>query len=286
MHVLKDDSKLAGKMEALREILTRAEKVAIAFSGGVDSTFLLAVASETLGPTNVLAATATGPVYTQRERSFAEEFASKLGVAQVLIPTWDLAKKHNGAYVNAPDRCYWCKTELFEEVLKVAGDRGFSTVADGTNHSDAGDYRPGLRALKELSIRSPLLEAGLEKQDVRALSKEMGLPTWDRPAMACLSSRFPYGAAITEPALSQVERAEEHLMDMGYRQVRVRHHGELARIEVSPAEVSRLVADAESIVGALKDIGFSYVTMDLQGYRMGSMNETLSPQEIKQENSE
>ena len=271
------------KLDHLREILTATRGCAIAFSGGVDSTLLLVVAHEVLGE-RALAVIADSSTYPRREHALALDFVRDHNIPYVVVNSEELDIE--GFSENPLDRCYWCKTELFEEILKVARERGFSTVADGTNHSDTGDYRPGLRALKELSIRSPLLEAGLEKEDVRALSKEMGLPTWDRPAMACLSSRFPYGAAITEPALSQVERAEEHLMDMGYRQVRVRHHGEMARIEVSPAEVSRLVADAESIVGALKDIGFSYVTMDLQGYRMGSMNETLSPQEIKQENSE
>ena len=263
----------AEKVAALRGILAAVGKVAVAFSGGVDSTFLLAVASNTLGKGNVMAVTATGPVYAQRERSSAEAFTRELGVSHVLMPTWDLRK--DGPYINAPDRCFRCKSELFGELVKLAGMRGFRVVVDGTNASDLGDYRPGLRALKLLGVRSPLLEAGLEKGEIRSLSREMGLPAWDRPAMACLASRFPYGAAITEEALRQVEGAEEFLLDRGFRHVRVRHHGDVARIEVSPGEIPRLVSESDSVVSGLKALGYRYVTLDLEGYRMGSMNETL-----------
>lgn len=274
-------------MAALQGILVAAGKVAVAFSGGVDSTFLLSVACKALGKDNVLAVTATGPVYTQRERSFAQAFTRKLGVSHVLMPTWDLGR--DGPYINVPDRCFGCKSELFGKLIKLAGERGFSTVVDGTNASDLGDYRPGLRALKLLGVRSPLLEAGLEKKEIRSLSREMGLPTWDRPAMACLASRFPYGASITEEALWQVERAEEFLLDRGFRQVRVRHYGDAARIEVAAGEIPRLVSESASVVSGLKALGYRYVTLDMEGYRMGSMNETLpadgSSQQIRQDRS-
>jgi uncharacterized protein len=251
-------------------------RVAIAFSGGVDSTFLLAAACETLGKENILVITATGPVYARRERSFATDFTAKLGVAHVFVSTWNLEEK--GPYLNEPHRCYSCKAELFKEALKVAREKGFSTVIEGTNASDVHDYRPGLKALKELGIRSPLMEAGLEKSEIRTLSKRMGLPTWDQPAMACLASRFPYGAEITPEVLRQVECAEEVLMDAGYRQVRVRHHGDVARIELAPADVVRLAANPGDVVAKLKALGFRYVTLDLQGYRTGAMNEALSPE--------
>jgi len=258
-------------MEALRRILSAAERVAVAFSGGVDSTFLLAVACETLGKGNVLAVTATGPVFPRRERLFAERFAAGLDVPHVLVPTWDIAR--DGPYVNAPDRCYRCKAALFEEMTKVARERGFRVVVEGTNASDLREHRPGLRALRELSVGSPLLEAGLEKEEVRSLSKDEGLPTWDRPSTACLATRLPYGALVREEALKQVELAEEFLLDSGYRQVRVRHHGDLARIEVAPEEIPRLVSEVAPVVERLKALGFRYVALDLQGYRTGSMDE-------------
>lgn len=285
LDVSKTDSRLSQKMAALRSLLSEMGRVAIAYSGGVDSTFLLAVACQTLAKENVLAVTATGPVYARREGSFAERFAQELGVSHLLLPTWDLGK--DGPYVNQPDRCFRCKSELFGKLVELAREHGFAVVADGTNASDLSDYRPGLRALKALSVRSPLLEAGLEKEEIRLLSRQMGLSTWDRPSMACLASRFPYGATITVEGLKQVERAEEFLLDRGFRQVRVRHHGELARIEVAPEEMGRLVSESSTIVTGLKRVGYRYVTLDLQGYRTGSMNETLpggsSPPPSKQD---
>ena len=277
MRTSRQDSDLTVKQRSLEDILRTAGKVAVAFSGGVDSTFLLAVACKTLGKDSVLAVTATGPVYTRREHSFAETFAQGLGVTHLFLPTWDLST--DGPYINQPDRCFKCKSELFGKLVELARQHGFAVVADGTNASDLGDYRPGLRALKQLSIRSPLMEAGLTKDDIRALSREMGLPTWDRPAMACLGSRFPYGAAITERALRQVEYAEECLSDMGFRHIRVRHHGDMARIEVPSEDIPQVASKAEQIVATLKGLGYKYVALDLQGYRTGSMNETLSAKE-------
>ena len=281
VNTIKASPDLAQKMARLRDILSALGKVTIAFSGGVDSMFLLSVACRTLGNENVLAVTATGPVYAQRERSFAQGFAHDLGLLHVLVPMWDLAK--NGPYINHPDRCFECKTELFTKVIRLARGRGFLAVADGTNVSDLGDYRPGLRAIKELLVRSPLLDASLEKEEIRALSREMGLPMWDRPAMACLASRFPYGALITEEALEKVERAEELLQDRGFQQVRVRHHGDLARIEVVHDEMPRLLSEAGPVISELKSLSYRYVTMDLLGYRMGSMNEILPLETIKHE---
>ncbi len=258
-------------MEDLCNILTGMGRVAIAFSGGVDSTFLLAMASEVLKSNNVLAVNAVSPVYPQRELTFAESFAAELGVECVLMHTREMGDKRFA--VNHPDRCFHCKTEMFGKLRLIATEKEFPTIADGTTASDLDDFRPGMQARKLHGVRSPLLEAGVTKPEVRELSHQRGLPTWDKPAMACLASRFPYGTSITVEALQQIERAEDYLFTRGFRQVRVRHHGPVARIEVMADEMASLLDEAPAIVEHLKSLGYRYVTLDLQGYRTGSMNE-------------
>ena len=259
------------KLDKLHDILRTLGKVAVAYSGGVDSTFLLAVAHDILGKDSALAVIAISPVYSQRELAFAQDFAARLGVQHILLPTRELGDERFA--VNQPDRCFHCKSELFSQLRTIATAKQFPAIADGTTASDVDDYRPGMRAGELHGVRSPLLEAGMTKEEIRELSRQRGLPTWDKPAMACLASRFPYGTNITMEALRQIERAEEYLFASGFRQVRVRHHGTVARIEVMADEMSRLLEDAPTVVQHLKALGYHYVTLDLQGYRTGSMNE-------------
>ena len=259
------------KLEELHRILANMGRVAIAYSGGVDSTFLLAVAKDVLKGGNVLAVNAISPVYSQREQAFAQEFASKLSVECISLSTRELRDERFA--VNRPDRCFHCKSELFGRLQDVATERHFPSIADGTTASDLDDFRPGMQARETYGVRSPLLEACMTKDEIRALSHKMGLPTWSKPAMACLASRFPYGTGITVEALRQIEKAEEYLFDRGYRQVRVRHHGPIARIEIMADEMARLLEEAPAVVGHLKELGYRYVALDLQGYRTGSMNE-------------
>lgn len=262
------------KLAALRRTVNKAGGMAIAFSGGVDSTFLAAVAVQELGD-RALAVMALSPTYPSDEQEEAVALARHIGIPLEMVTSNEL--EIDGFCSNPPDRCYHCKRALFAVVGEVARKHGLAAVADGSNADDVDDYRPGRRALRELGVRSPLLEAGLTKSEIRQLSRQMGLPTADKPAMACLASRFPYGSAITEARLKAVEQAERNLHAMGCRQVRVRHHGATARIEVDPAEIERLCAAGtrDKVVTAVKKAGFTYVALDLQGYRTGSMNETL-----------
>jgi uncharacterized protein len=263
------------KLDLLKQNLRGLGSVAIAFSGGVDSTFLLWAAVQALGNESVLAVTATSPTYPRRELDEARRCAEQLGVRWVEMPTDEL--NIPGFRENPPDRCYHCKRSLYLELQEVAAAHGISHVVDGANADDPGDHRPGLHALREQNIPSPLLEAGLTKADIRALSKEANLPTWDKPARACLASRFPYGTEITEEKLKRVEKAEDFLLDQGCRQVRVRDHFPVARIEVDAEDISLMLDDRfrREIVDKLQELGYLYVTLDLRGFQSGSMNALL-----------
>ena len=262
------------KLAHLKELLREMDGAVVAFSSGVDSTFLLRVAHEVLGE-RVIAATIRSQTFPKRELDEAVSFCRAEGVRHEVSDSEELDIP--GFVENPPDRCYHCKRELFSRLLAFAHANGLAAVLEGSNVDDDGDYRPGRRAIKELGVRSPLHEVGLLKAEIRALSREMGLPTSDKPSFACLASRFPYGERITAEALERVERAEQWLLDagLGLKQLRVRSHGDLARIEVPSDAIPRLAARAEEIAAALKELGFSYVALDLQGYRTGSMNETL-----------
>ena len=262
------------KLEHLRAALCEIGSAVVAFSSGVDSTFLLRVAHEELGA-RVVAATIRSHTFPKRELDEAAAFCRAEGVRHEIIDSEELDIP--GFAENPPDRCYHCKRELFSKLLAFARENGLAAVLEGSNLDDDGDYRPGRRAIRELGIVSPLHEAGLTKAEIRALSREMGLPTSNKPSFACLASRFPYGERITAAALARVEKAEQWLLDagLGLTQLRVRSHGNLARIEVPPDAIPRLAARAAEIAAAFKNIGFAYVTLDLRGYRTGSMNETL-----------
>lgn len=258
----------------LKEQLAGCKSMAVAFSGGVDSTFLLTAAYETLEE-KAVAVTAAPAFVPPRELEEAAAFCRERGIRQIVIPAEELSI--DSIRHNPPDRCYHCKKTIFGKILDIASHEGLAVVAEGSNVDDTGDYRPGMRALQELKICSPLLEAGLTKQEIRDLSRELGLPTWDKPSFACLASRFVYGEPITDEKLRMVDRAEQLLQDLGFGQYRVRIHGNLARIELLPTELQKATEEETrgKIASKLKEYGFSYVTLDLAGYRTGSMNEGL-----------
>lgn len=266
------------KYEALRQILKDCGSVAVAFSSGVDSAFLLYVAHQTLGE-KALAVTARSFSFPKREQEESVDFCKRYGIRQIIVQTGDL--QLDCFRTNPPDRCYHCKKAIFTALLDIAAQNGMAAVADGSNMDDLGDYRPGMKALREAGVRSPLQEAGLTKEEIRQLSCELGLPTWDKPSFACLASRFVYGEEITEEKLRMVEQAEQLLLDLGFRQLRVRIHGKMARIELLPEDIARFMSDDVRIpvYDRLKALGFSYVTLDLGGFRTGSMNDLLTKEE-------
>ena len=261
--------------------------MAVAFSSGVDSTFLLKAALDTLGRENVIAVTASSCSFPKRELNEAKEFCEKNQIRHIVCQSEELDIE--GFRNNPKNRCYLCKHELFEKILAIAEEHQIKAVAEGSNMDDNGDYRPGLVAVKELEIKSPLRYAKLYKEEIRELSKELGLPTWNKQSFACLSSRFVYGETISEEKLGMLDAAEQLLLDLGFHQVRVRIHGNesglIARIEIMPEEFPRLIEEKTrtQIYAYLKKLGFSYVTLDLQGYRTGSMNETIDTKIEKKE---
>lgn len=265
---------MAEKYKQLKEILRDMGSVLVAYSGGVDSTFLLKVAHDVLGE-RAIAVTASSQTYPSFEIDDAVRLARQIGVRLITTHTDEL---DNEAFVrNAPDRCYQCKTELIAKLKKIAGHEGIAWVAHGANADDLNDYRPGGEAARQLGARAPLQEAGLTKAEIRQLSKRLDLPTWDKPSFACLASRFPYGTRITPKGLGQVEEAEKLVKSLGFQQVRVRHHGDIARIEVEADELPRLVEPETRrlVAERFKQLGFLYVSVDIEGYRMGSMNAPL-----------
>ena len=268
------DLNIDEKYQKLRNIIKDMGEVVVAYSGGVDSTFLLKVAKDVLGD-NVLGVLAASPTYPSREYDKALETAENIGVTVEIINTNETDDKKFKE--NPVDRCYYCKTELFTKISEIAKGSRFKNFVDGSNADDLNDYRPGMKALKEQGIRSPLQEAGLTKNEIRELSKRLNLPTWNKPALACLSSRFPYGMSINPEKLKMVDEVENYLHDENFINIRARHYGDTVRIEVSPDEINRFFDDKtrRRIVKRIKEIGYTYITLDLEGYRQGSMNEVL-----------
>ena len=262
------------KEQHLRAMLQSFGSVIVAFSGGADSAYLAYVANDELGD-RALAVTGDSASYPSFQRELAEKLKNVCGLSHEVVLTEEF---NNPNYTsNPPNRCYYCKTELYEKLTKLADERGFRVVCDGTNADDIGDYRPGREAARERGVRAPLLECGMTKAEIRELSRRAGLPTWDEPASACLSSRVPYGQVVTIEKLSMVDKAEMSLKSLGFKQVRVRHHGDVARIEVGYLEMARALNPeiATAMSSALKLLGFKFVTLDLEGYRTGSLNESL-----------
>jgi uncharacterized protein len=265
---------LRDREDALVARLRSLPSLIVAYSGGVDSAYLGWIANRELGA-RALCVTADSPSYPERHRAMARSIAERFGLHHEIIRTDEMARPEYRA--NPANRCYYCKHELYTHLTSIARDRGVNAVADGSNADDRGDYRPGRQAAREFGVISPLDEVGLTKADIRALSREAGLPTWDEPASACLSSRIPYHSEVTDEKLRTIEAAEDAVRDLGFRVVRVRHHGDLARLEVGRDELPRAVEPdtARAIDEALRALGYRYVTIDLRGYRLGSLNEGL-----------
>jgi uncharacterized protein len=261
---------LEKRLEELESVVAPYGSALVAFSGGVDSSLALAISARALPKGKVLAVTSNNETYLPSELDLARDFAASLGVKHLVVNTRELDDPNYAS--NPTNRCYFCKSTLYSDLARIAGEKGYACVVDGANKDDEGDYRPGRKAAKELGVVSPLSLAGVGKAEVRELARRLGLPTWDKPALACLSSRFPYGQEITPEKLAQVARAEEFMRSRGYEQVRVRHHGEIARLEVGAQEMERAFAEREEISAELKTAGFLYVTLDLAGYTPGSLN--------------
>lgn len=268
------DKALLDKYDRLKDYLASLGSVAVAFSSGVDSTFLLYAAKEALGD-HAIAVTASSCSFPERELKEAKEYCKKMGIRHFVIKSEEL--EIEGFSHNPKNRCYLCKHELFEKIGALAKEQGINEIAEGSNLDDNGDYRPGLQAVAELGVKSPLRHIGFTKQEIRELSQYLNIPTWNKQSFACLSSRFPYGDLINEKKLKMVDRAEQLLLDMGFHQLRVRIHGDVARIELLPDEFPKFMEEKTriSVYKKFKEYGFSYVTLDVLGYRMGSMNETL-----------
>lgn len=261
------------KLEHLRGILAGCRSVCIGYSGGVDSAFLSVAALDVLGPDRVLAVTGRSPAYPGVQRQTAVAVAERFSIPHVEIETNELADPRYAE--NPTDRCYFCKTELWSQLARLATERRLATVVDGANADDALDHRPGGIAAREHGVRSPLQEAGLTKAEIRVASRARGLPTWDQPAAPCLSSRVPYGLAVTPGRLRQIEAAEEGLRALGFRELRVRHHGDAARVELSSSELERAAPQAGAIASAVKSAGFARVLLDVEGFRSGALNEGI-----------
>lgn len=264
---------ISERLKELEDVVASHGSALVAFSGGVDSSLALAIAARALPRERVLAVTSNNETYLPSELDLAKDLADSLGVEHLVVNTRELDDPNYAS--NPTNRCYFCKSTLYSDLDTMARERGYGCVVDGANADDEGDYRPGRKAAKELGVVSPLSLAGVGKEEVRELAHYLRLPSWDKPALACLSSRFPYGQEITPEKLSQVAQAEEFLREHGFRQVRVRHHGEIARLEVGPGEMDRAFAEREEISAELKDAGFLYVALDLAGYKSGSLNATL-----------